>query len=143
MKRLAAKGSIPTEADCAIAPARKDAKHWMENRHSGESGGAGVVPWNAFAANRFAQKPGREAGAAIRFLEEIEKAYPKHMVLQDLIRGVAKKRLTTLGRLVLDSNFKERAGMADANGSLSFHFSAKELEGFKDGEAEGQSSSRC
>lgn len=130
MKRLSANGVVPIEADCAIAPARKDARHWMENRHGGESGGAGVVPWNAFAANRFAQKPGREAGAAIRFLEEIEGAYPKNEVLQDLIRLVAQKRLTTLGRLVLDPSFKDRAGMVDAKGSLSFHFSASELEDF-------------
>lgn len=117
MKRLAAKGSIPTEAECSIAPSKADAKHWMALRHGGEAEGAGVVPWNTLAANRFA-KPGREAGAAIRFLEEVEGAYPKNQVIQDLISEVAQKRLTTLGRLVLGSSFRDRAGMTDANGSL-------------------------
>jgi len=129
MRRLSAKGPIPSKAECAIAPSRKDAKHWMVLRHGGEAEGAGVVPWNAMAANRFA-KPGREAGAAIRFLEEIERAYPKNQLIQDLISEVAQKRLTTLGRLVLDGGFREHAGMNDADGSLSFEFSAKDLEGF-------------
>ena len=129
MKRLSAKSRVPTRADCAIAASRKEARHWMVLRHGGESEGAGVVPWNAMAANRFA-KPGREAGAAIRFMEEIEESYPKNEVIQSLVREVAEKRLTTLGRLVLDDTFKERAGMVDANGALSFHFPAAELEGF-------------
>jgi hypothetical protein len=131
MKRLAAKGlPLPTEFDCAVAPSRKEARHWMVLRHGGESEGAGVVPWNAMAANRFA-KPGREAGAAIRFLEEVERAYPKNQVIQQLIGEVARKRLTTLGRLVLDPGFQEKAGMAvDGNGSLAFHFSAGDLETF-------------
>lgn len=129
MRRLAAKGSIPTEADCAIAPSRTDAKHWMILRHGGEAEGAGVVPWNAMAANRFA-KPGREAGAAIRFLEEIEQAYPKNQLIQQLVSEVAHKRLTTMGRLVLDPGFRQRIGMTDANGSLAFQFSAKDLEAF-------------
>lgn len=129
MRRLATKGSLPTEADCAIAPSRKEAKHWMVLRHGGEAQGAGVVPWNAMAANRFA-KPGREAGAAIRFLEEISRAYPTNDVIQTLVAEVAKKRLTTLGRLVLDQEFRRRIGMEDVNGSLSFQFSAKDLEAF-------------
>jgi hypothetical protein len=130
MNRLAVDASIPIEADCAVAPNRKEAEHWMEIRHAGGSGGAGVVPWTALAANRFSQKPGREAGAAIRFLEEIERAYPENAVIQDLIREVANKRLTTLGRLVLDSTFKERAGMDDSDGNLTFHFAAADLEEF-------------
>jgi hypothetical protein len=129
MRRLAAKGSIPADAECAIAPSRKEAKHWMVLRHGGEAEGAGVVPWNAMAANRFA-KPGREAGAAIRFLEEVERAYPKNQVIQTLVSEVAHRKLTTLGRLVLDPAFRDRIGMTDVNGSLTFQFPAKELEAF-------------
>lgn len=131
MKRLSANAdSIPAEVECAIAPARKDAEHWMENRHGGESQGAGVVPWNALATNRFSQKPGREAAAAIRFLQAVEDAYPKSPNLIELIQAAASKRLTSLGRLVLDQNFKERAGMEEQNGSLVFQFAASDLEDF-------------
>jgi hypothetical protein len=130
IRRLSEKGSVPSKVDCAIAPKRKDAEHWMTLRHTGESEGAGVVPWNALATNRFSEKPGREAGAAIRFLETIEGAYPKNEVLQGLIQRAAEKRLTTIGRLALDPSFKKRIGMVETNGSLAFHFPAAELEGF-------------
>jgi hypothetical protein len=130
MKRLADKASIPTEADCAIATSRKSAKHWMELRHGGEADGAGVVPWNTLASNRFGGNPGREADAAIRFLEQVERAYPKNEVMQSLIRDVANNKLTTLGRLVLDSNFQQRAGMVTSDGSLTFEFPAAALEDF-------------
>ncbi len=130
MKRLSAEGSIPTEADCAIAPSRKAAKHWMELRHGGEAEGAGVVPWNTLAANRFGGNPNREVSAAIQFLEQIERSYPKNEVMQRLIREVGNSKLTTLGRLVLDTNFKQRAGMVSSGGSLNFEFSAAALEDF-------------
>jgi hypothetical protein len=130
MARLSGEGAIPSTADCAIAPNRKEAKHWMELRHGGEAEGAGVVPWNTFAASRFAEKPNREAGAAIRFLEELERAYPKNEVMQSLIRDVATKKLTTLGRLVLDSNFQNRSGMIDTGETLVFEYPATELENF-------------
>jgi len=130
IQRLSAKGAIPTQADCAVAPKRKDAEHWMTLRHTGESDGAGVVPWNALATNRFADKPGREAGAAIQLLETVENAYPKNDVLQELIQRAADKRLTTIGRLAVDSGFKDRAGIVEDGGALAFHFPASELEGF-------------
>jgi hypothetical protein len=130
MKRLSNEPGVPTDAECAIAPNRKDAKHWMELRHGGEAEGAGVVPWNTFAATRFAEKPNREAGAAIRFLEELESAYPKNEVMTSLVREVANKKLTTLGRLVLDSNFQHRAGMVDTGKALEFEFKAGDLEEF-------------
>jgi hypothetical protein len=130
MKRLAAKGPIPTEADCAIATSRKSAKHWMELRHGGEADGAGVVPWSTLASNRFGGNPGREAAAAIRFLEQVERAYPKNDVMQALVRDVANNKLTTVGRLVLDPNFQQRAGMVTSDGSLTFEFPAAALEDF-------------
>jgi len=130
MKRLSGEGSIPVEADCAIAPGRKAAKHWMELRHGGEAEGAGVVPWSTLAANRFGGNPGREASAAIRFLEQVEGAYPKNEVMQALIREVADNKLTTLGRLILDSNFQQRAGMVSSVESLAFEFPAAALEDF-------------
>jgi hypothetical protein len=129
IERLARKGSGPATLDCAIAPTRRDAEHWMELRHGRGFEGAEVVPWNALAANRFSQNPGREASAAIRFLEAVEAAYPKNEVMAALVARVAERRLTSLGRLVLDEGFKARVGLVDEDGELSFHFSATQLEG--------------
>jgi hypothetical protein len=128
MKRLAEKGPAPIDADCAIAPSRKEAEHWMELRHAGESEGAGVVPWNALAANRFSHKPGSQAARAISFLEVVRNGYPKNEIIQDLCERVARKRLTTLGRLVSDPNFRARSGLVEDEGDISFHFPAAALQ---------------
>jgi hypothetical protein len=128
MRRLSGQGSPPSELECVIYPARKDARHWMALRHGRGFEGAEVVPWNALAANRFSQNPGREASAAIRFLEALEAAYPKNEVILDLVQRVAEKRLTTIGRLVVDQDFQTTIGLVDKNGALEFHYPATHLE---------------
>jgi hypothetical protein len=102
----------------------------MVLRHRGEADGAGVVRWNTFASNRFSHKPGSQAAKAIDFLEAIEAGYPDNETIASLSNRIAEKRLTTLGRLVSDPNFKSRIGMIDDNGAIQFHFPATALEDF-------------
>ncbi len=130
--RRVAKGAtvIPDEADCAVLDSRDEAGHWMRLRHDGEAGGAGVVRWNSFATNRFSHKPGTQAARAIKFLESVTEGYPENDVIQDLAQNVADKRLTTLGRLVQDPNFRDRVGFVEDGASLRFHFPAGELQDF-------------
>lgn len=130
IKRLSKKGSAPSEADCSVAPSRKAAAHWLEIRHGGESEGAGVVPWSAYAANRFKSKPGREAAAAMAFLEAVAEGYPSNDLLQELAQEVGNRKITTLGRLVLDQNFRDRAGVEYREGRVYFHYSAADLQAF-------------
>jgi hypothetical protein len=131
IKRLARGATaIPVEADCAVLASRDDAEHWMRLRHDGEAGGAGVVRWNSFATNRFSHKPGTQAARAIKFLEAVADGYPDNEVIQDLARMVSEKRLTTLGRLVQDPNFKARVGMVEDRHALRFHFPAAALQDF-------------
>jgi hypothetical protein len=130
IRRLSNKGSAPSEADCSIASSRKAAEHWLEIRHGGESEGAGVVPWSAYAANRFKSKPGREAAAAMAFLEAVAEGYPSNDLLQELAQEVGDKKITTLGRLVLDQNFRDKAGVEYRDGLVYFHYSATDLQSF-------------
>lgn len=130
IKRLANKGSPPSEAVCSVAPSRKAAEHWLEIRHGGESEGAGVVPWSAYAANRFKSKPGREAAAAMAFLEAVAEGYPKNDLIQELAQEVGDKKITTLGRLVLDPSFRDKAGIEYRDGLVYFHYSAADLQAF-------------
>jgi hypothetical protein len=130
IKRLASKGFAPNEAACSVAPSRKDAAHWLEIRHGGESEGAGVVPWSAYAANRFKSKPGREAAAAMAFLEAVAEGYPSNDLIQELAQEVGDKKITTLGRLVLDPNFRDMAGIEYRDGLVYFHYSAADLQAF-------------
>lgn len=131
IKRVS-KGAVanPDEADCAILASREEAGHWMRLRHDGEAGGAGVVRWSSFATNRFSHKPGTQAARAIHFLEAVTQGFPDNEVLQDLARAVADKRLTTLGRLVQDPNFKARIGMVEDGHAIRFHFPAAALQEF-------------
>lgn len=130
IRRLASKGSAPSEADCSVVPSRKAAAHWLEIRHGGESEGAGVVPWSAYAANRFKSKPGREAAAAMAFLEAVAEGYPQSNLLQELAQEVGDKKITTLGRLALDQNFRDKAGIEYRDGLVYFHYAAADLEAF-------------
>jgi hypothetical protein len=130
MKRIAGRGESPDEVECAIVSSRDDATHWMELRHGGEAGGAAVVRWNTLAANRFSHRPGSQAAKAITLLEAVEEGYPKNEVVKALIAEVASKRLTTLGRLAADPSFRDRVGMAEVDGHLTFEFPADALEEF-------------
>jgi hypothetical protein len=130
IKRLSQKGSAPSEAECSVASSRKAAAHWLEIRHGGESEGAGIVPWSAYAANRFKSKPGREAAAAMAFLEAVAEGYPSNDLLQELAQEVGNRKITTLGRLVLDQNFRDKAGIEYRDGLVYFHYSASDLQAF-------------
>jgi hypothetical protein len=131
IKRISANAdALPDEADCAIAPSRAEAEHWMEIRHAGEAEGAGTVRWNSLATNRFSHKPNSQAAKAIGFLESVRAGSPDNDVVQDLSARVADKRLTTLGRLVADPNFKSRVGFEQEGTEVKFGFSADDLQEF-------------
>jgi hypothetical protein len=130
IKRLAKTAVAPSVVDCAIVPSRAEAEHWMELRHGGQAEGAGVVPWNALASNRFSHKPGSQAAKAIGFLDAVAAGFPDNTVIRDLIKRVAETRLTTLGRLVADPNFKLQAGLIESGGTLLFTYPADALQDF-------------
>ncbi|HVW16905.1 MAG TPA: hypothetical protein VHB30_01540 [Solirubrobacteraceae bacterium] len=130
IKRVARGGTAPEEVECAVAGSRDEASHWMELRHTGEAGGAGVVRWNSFATNRFSHKPNSQAARAISFLEAVASGYPDNEIIQELAVRVAEKRLTTLGRLVQDPNFRSRIGMVDDRSAIRFEFPATARQAF-------------
>lgn len=130
MKRIARDAVVPQDAECSIVASRHDAEHWMVLRHAGEAEGAGTVRWNTFATTRFSHKPGSQAAKAISFLEAVAAAYPTNEVMQSLSTRIVEKRLTTLGRLVSDPNFKSRIGMVEEYGSIRFYYPAATLQQF-------------
>ena len=128
MRRVAKLGTAPKAIECAVVETREDARHWMELRHGGEAGGAAVVKWNTVAANRFKKNPGLQAMKAIAFLEAVDQGYPENELLKELMAQVAAKRLTTLGRLVSDPNFRDYAGMIEEKRELTFSYPAEALQ---------------
>jgi hypothetical protein len=129
IKRIAAAAqSPPHEVECAIAGSRDDAKHWMVLRHTGEQDGAGVVPWNALASGRFHARPGSQTAKAITFIDGVQSAYPDNDKIQDALAEIAANRITTLGRLVADPDFRDHLGFEDDNGKLVTHYPVAALE---------------
>jgi hypothetical protein len=127
-RELVAVHEIPSEADCAVAPSREAARHWQELRHTGEAEGVGVVRWAALQSNRFKERPGSQAAKAIAFIEAVRPAYPKNVDIQELLTKVANERLTTLGRVVADPEFKSLVGLVETSAGLEFHYTASALE---------------
>jgi hypothetical protein len=119
IKDIAAKASSrPDQIDCAIAPSRDAARHWMVLRHTGEQDGAGVVPWNAPASHRFFARPGSQVAKALAFLDDVKTTYPNNPAIQEAVATIEATRITTLGRLVADPTFRDHLGLQDDNGKL-------------------------
>ncbi|MGV1047034.1 MAG: hypothetical protein ACOYD4_00710 [Solirubrobacterales bacterium] len=128
-KELAKEAKPPTKVECTVAPSRQAAAPWIKLRHGGQAEGVGVVPWSALASSRFDVKPGSQAAKAVSLIDTIQLAYPKNESIQADLKTVAKERLTTLGRLVSDPNFKSHVGMGDdSQGHPTFFFKAVDLE---------------
>jgi hypothetical protein len=128
-KELAKEAKPPTAVECTVAPSREAAAPWIKLRHGGQAEGVGVVPWSALASSRFDVKPGSQAAKAVSLIDTIQLAYPKNESIQADLKTVAKERLTTLGRLVSDPNFKAHVGMKeDSEGHPIFFFKAPDLE---------------
>ncbi len=127
-RRLAATATVPHEVRCAIASSRDEAQHWLELRHTGERGGAGVVGWGSEAQQRFARQRGTQADKALAFADAVAQAYPSNGPLQANIARVRKERLTTLGRLVSDPYVRESMGVTPSDDGLETHYSPSDLE---------------
>lgn len=89
---------------CVIFADREEASHWIELRHTGQAGGAGIVPWGSDAATRFKRRGG--AGytdtQALDFLQR----------RGDIIAADrAKVPTTTLRRLLDTPRIREKIGL--------------------------------
>lgn len=127
IRKLATNAQVPETVACAIMKSREAARPWLILRHTGESDGAGVVPWNALASARFDTKPGSQAAKAISFLDAIRSAFPNDDELGEDIESIEAKRLTTLGRLVSDPDFRALMGIQENGQTFLFHYPPEAL----------------
>jgi hypothetical protein len=119
---------IPHDIRCAVVVSREEGRHWIELRHTGERGGAGVVPWSAEATNRFAGRRGSQADKALIVVDAIEKAFPDNQKLQEDLAKARKNRLTTFGRLVSDPSVREQLGIEIDETTVYLHYPPKQAE---------------
>jgi len=117
-----------SEIPCVIAANRLEARPWQEVRHTGERQGVGVVRWDAEATARFYGRRGTQSDRAIILIDAVRQAYPDNDELLRNIDIVRKNRLTTLGRLVSDPDFRGRFGIKIVSNSLVSHYPSQALE---------------
>ncbi len=125
---LAKGATLPLELRCAVVGSRDEGRHWMELRHTGERGGAGIVPWNAEATHRFAGRHGSQADKALALIDALERSFPNNTILHQNLEKVRKGKLTTFGRVVSDPSVREDIGIEIYEGEVLTHFPAKAVE---------------
>jgi hypothetical protein len=118
------------EMACMIAETRDDARRWIELRHNGSQGGVGVVGWSPEMQVRFTGIYSGQRGRALRLTDALEVAYQGDAELLELIRAVKSAKLTTLGRLVSDPDFRTGAGIEISQHDVQTHFSPSAMRPF-------------
>jgi hypothetical protein len=108
---------------CALFDREEDARHWIELRHTGQNGGAGLVEWGAEEKDRFhkrhrgARKP---AGQLIDFVE-------RRGALSEAARASDRKILTNVERLLGTTYARERLGIDVVHGQVVTHYPEPEV----------------
>jgi hypothetical protein len=118
----------PKEVDCAVMASREEARPWILLRHAGESEGVGVVRWGAAERERFEPKPGTQVFQGLAFIDAAKAAYPTNDELQKNLAQITGQRISTLGRLVADSNFRKAVGSVNKDRRFIARFSASSLQ---------------
>jgi hypothetical protein len=100
-------------------PSRQDGDYWLELRHKGEMGGAGIVDWTAAQSQRF-----RDRSPAIQALDMVTERGGLSTDLRDKIAD--KFPITTLQRFVEDKDVRRALGLDVKKGKLVTSLPAKE-----------------
>lgn len=105
---------------CEVVTSRDDAAHWIELRHTGEQGGAGLVKWGSEESNRYKTRTGKP---------EIHLQALDYLESRGAITAAerAKVPATSLRRLLGTPEFRNRIGVEVQNGSLMLLADAKKV----------------
>jgi hypothetical protein len=108
--------SIP----CVLVKSREEANHWIELRHTGENGGAGVVKWGSDESGRFRARTGG-APAHLQVLDYLQKK-------GDLTpEARAKVPVTSLRRLIGTPEVRSKVGISIDDGKLMIDGDSKSV----------------
>lgn len=90
------------------------ARYWIETRHGGENGGAGIIPWGPMEVDNFAARFGKRTTNRPA-VEMIEHAYRKGLINHEEYRAVP---VTTLYRLLSTPAVRQKLGCDLVKGHL-------------------------
>ena len=126
--KLASQGySRVSTLPCVVFDEPTNAYHFIELKHLGESGGAGIVPWDAEQKARHDQRTHRRSRhhKALAVLDYIRTSDE----IKDQVKGSAGEGfpLTTLDRLLSDTEFREFLGLGlNKDGNVIFEIDPEE-----------------
>ena len=100
---------------CCLMDNAQDAQHWIDLRHTGKNGGAGIVPWGPHEKARFVSRTRKEVETHTRLLDFLEDG--GHLTKAE------RQRVPTAAfqRLVRSKAVREKIGFStDRDGGLHF-----------------------
>ncbi len=101
----------PVESiSCIVFDHREEAKHWIELRHTGEVGGAGIIPWISVESTRFRSRYGKPSELHMQVLEFLKE---RDDLDDKRIRSIPT---TSLKRLVETPGVRSELGIDVDNG---------------------------
>ncbi len=109
-----ASATLPKTIDCVVMPSQEAAAPWVELRHTGLRGGAGIAPWNPQNTEAFRQRfSGRPLySMATRLLGYIEQ---RGLLAPDELRRIP---LTNLQRLLSTPEARHEMGIDFEHGEI-------------------------
>lgn len=110
---------------CVVVDSREEARPWIELRHQGEQGGAGLIPWLSMEAARFAEQFGGKPSYGLKAMRFLEDAGALDEATKDRIRKGFP--LTTLERLLNSPDIRNVIGIAKHRGDWVTHFPDAEV----------------
>jgi len=106
LRKLSKEYSVdPIESiSCVLFKDRTEANHWIELRHTGEAGGAGILRWGSYEAERFRARSG-VSPPHIQALDFLQRHH-------DLSEETRKKLpVTTFRRLIEAPSVRQKIGV--------------------------------
>lgn len=106
------------QIDCVVVKDREEARPWIELRHTGENGGAGIVPWDHEESERYRARGGTLpiASQALNFLEGLGSLTPEDR---------KKLPVTSFKRLLDTPEVRSKLGLELQSGKLALLGEAK------------------
>jgi hypothetical protein len=108
---------------CVVMDSRKEADPWIQLRHRGESGGAGLARWDGVQGARYDSRVGKVLPQldVLNFVRERGDLEP------EIVAKLDSFPITTLERLVKDRDIRHRMGFDLASGEIRTRYSAEEI----------------
>jgi hypothetical protein len=107
IKKLSLAFDMPSAISCIVFDSEEQADHWVALKHTGQHGGAGMVPWGATETLRFAHRNSEKPvelqllDFAIRFVPDFDANIIKITNLERLVSDPAVR--SALGIEIIDS----------------------------------------